>query len=129
MINVGDTVRLKENYNKMPKGTKVRFMAKIDFSPNWQYENKTYGAVISYHRGSEWRFADKTRFDVLELSEDLDDETKITFISYNVLEPIDNNDDRIILWNLANKWNVRETDWYNNWKKEYKEKYGREPFI
>lgn len=129
MIKVGDVVRLSEDYSKIPKGTKVRYMAKIDFSPDWQYENKSYGAVVAYHRGSEWRFSDKNRFSILEMSDELSDDTKITFISYNKLEPIDENDDRMILWNLAHKWNVRETDWYNNWRKEYKEKYGRDPFI
>jgi hypothetical protein len=82
-----------------------------------------YGAVVEVgSRGNAWKYSPVENFTIVSKCEDLDEETQITFVPLRILTPID--DDKIIVWGLGNKWNVREADWYNNWRKECKDKWG-----
>lgn len=123
-MNVGDRYRLKEKWITLAKGTKVRLMAKIEYNTKFTgTTSKVFGAVIEVPwSGTSWKFSTQENYNIIEQSEDLDDETLINHIPLSYLEPIDN--DNIILWNLANKWSVIRTDSWNRWKKERFEKYG-----
>lgn len=119
MHEVGQTYRFSESWGKIAAGTKGRLMATISYS----HISSVYGAVVEVSsRGSAWKYSIKDNFTIVDKCEDLNDETEITFVPLRVLIPI--TDDNIIVWGLGNKWNVRESDWYNNWRKETKEKWG-----
>jgi hypothetical protein len=114
---VGETYQLKEKYSKLPKGLKVRLMAIVTTDSNVSI------CVINYSNGSEWRHSHACRFISIESSEDLNLNTLVTFIPSSYLEPVDDFN-KIIIWNLAHKWNVRESDHYTKFRKEFLDNNG-----
>lgn len=114
---IGGTYQLKEKYSKLPKGLKVRLMAIVTT------DNNISLYVISYSNGTEWRHAGNCGFISIEASEDLTPNTLITFISDGYLEPVEDSN-KIIIWNLAHKWNVNESDHYTKFRKEFLDKNG-----
>lgn len=128
MIKVGDIVRLKKNPFKLPKGLKVRLMAIIEYNLTFSSGIKICGAVIETHvRSFAWKYSNSNNYSVIEQSDDLTEDTNITFVTQQYLEPLDEKDDGMILYDLNYKWNVFESDWYAKWRKEYEEKYGKDP--
>lgn len=120
MHEVGVIYKLSESWGKLATNTKVRLMATISYT---NLPTSIYGAVVETRsRGNPWKYANKETFTIVDKCEDLDEETQITFIPLSKLIPVD--DDNIIVWGLGQKWTVREADWYNNWRKECKDKWG-----
>lgn len=120
MHEVGQTYRFAESWGKIASGTKVRLMATISYN---NLPTSVYGAVVEVSsRGNAWKYAPKDNFTIVDKCDDLDEETQITFIPLRNLIPV--IDDKIIVWGIGQKWNVREADWYNNWRKECKERWG-----
>jgi hypothetical protein len=121
MHKVGERYQLGEKWGKYPMGMKVKLMVTISYDNALLSQNHA-GVIEVSNGGSEWKYVTPTNFTIIDRCEDLNDSTSITFIPLRLLIPIDN--DKIIIWSLANKWNVRETDYYNNWRKETFLKYG-----
>lgn len=125
MIKVGDIVRVKERQNKIAEGQKVILRARISFITETGYEFAN-GCIIQIHNGYEFKHTDLKRIKIIEMDKEIDPDDKIMFIPEFQLEPFDHNDDSIIVKGFYTKWNVYMTDWYNNYRKEYKEKYGHD---
>ena len=114
---IGGSYQLKAKYSKLPKGLKVRLMAKVTT------ENSNVLSVISYANGTEWRHSHTCGFIDVDSSEDLKPNILIAFIPSSYLEPVTDLD-KIIIWNLAHKWNVLQTDHYTKFRKEFLDKNG-----
>ena len=122
---VGETYRLNTNWTKLPKGLKVKLMAILEYKTLSYGGGKMYSAVIEIHKGGScWRHHSSTDSIVIEQDESLTDDTSITYVPLNYLEPLNPLDDKIIIWNLATKWNSKLADSYGKWRQESIEKYG-----
>lgn len=122
MHEVSKVYTLNNTWMKYPKGMKVKLMALLESSI---LDIKFKSAIIEVpNRGSAFKYYSGSDT-IISKSEDLTEDTIITFIPlYYLSEVTEEDKDRIIIWNLANKWSVYETDSYNKWRKEYTLKYG-----
>jgi len=107
MLEPGIRYQLNQNWHKYPKGLKLRLLAIIKYK---KYSD-VYGAIVEHPNGPSWKYANFDDFDIIKKSEDLNTESRISFIPPSFLSVIDNYD--MIVYSLANKWTVKEIDTYN----------------
>ena len=127
MHEIGRTYILNDTWMQYPKGMKVKLMALMENSLLFSLDGtKMYSAIIEVPIKGGTAFKYYTGNDtIVSKSPDLNDETIITFIPLRFLSEMGEEDKyKIIIWNLANKWNVSQTDSYNNWRKSFLLKYG-----
>ena len=125
MHEVGKIYKLNDSWMRYPKGMKVKLMALLENKfLSWDGK-KMYSAVIEVsNNGSAFKYYTGDD-DIVAKADDLTEDTLITFIPLRYLSEMEEEDkDKIIIWNLAHKWNVYETDSYNKWRKEHMLKYG-----
>lgn len=125
MHEVGKVYILNNPWMKYPKGMKVKLMALLEHKYLSWDGKKVYSAIIEVpNNGSAFKYYQGDDI-IVTKADDLTEDTLITFIPLRFLSDMEEEDkDKIIIWNLAHKWNVYETDSYNKWRKEHMLKYG-----
>lgn len=124
MLKVGEIYILSETWIGLPKGMKVKLIALLE-APFKSWNGDTvYSAIIESAKGSPFKYY-KGEDPIVSRSNELTEDTPITFLPERYLSELNEEDkNRIIIWNLATKWNVYQADSYNKMRSDHMKKYG-----
>ena len=120
-VEAGEIYELTESWGRLPKGLKVKVLGVYEDSLGDLSWHSSFIEVPMC--GIEWRYFNintwltrNPQIKVLDMLNNIDDNTKFNFIPNHMLCDINQKVDGIVLFNLSTKWCVSITDIFNSWK-------------